>query len=159
MRLLIKCAILVIICLISGLYLPFGPDSASARSFAGPEYVALHIAEAYWGGRPPLCHPLIKRVVPERTFLREVQAENGVLQPGEIITGSADQPRYEIMACGLYILENMEWPELCITMVHEVGHLWGLPHSHDPSSPMYPTAAADTVPSCASGIDPGPPPF
>lgn len=136
-----------------GLALLAGSASADAASFGPQESVAFHIAEAYWGGQPPLCTSLKKRTVTEE-YLRHVPPP---AVAGETVLATATKPDRRPVPCEIDIAADLPWEYLCATMVHEVGHLWGLSHSPDPSNPMYFQPAPGLVPQCVAGIDPGPP--
>lgn len=107
---------------------------ATANARAGWSWGYARVAAAsYWspeGRRPSQC--------PEGVRFQFADLS----QPGD---GRVAQARYTIPASSCTIEVDAEfgrrayWREACGVLAHEYGHLWGLDHSTDPNSLMYPT--------------------
>lgn len=86
-------------------------------------------AESYWNKQPELCGHVERNVVPREWIYPHL--------------GQATQPWKFLSLCRYEIADGMGRGPIqrCRrrhVMIHEYGHLLGMPHSEDPESPMYP---------------------
>lgn len=102
--------------------------AAEAAPFTPQMGLAYRLAVEYWGSAPPRCVAVHKEIV------------SGFANPHEL--GRATLPGSVAVRCHVYLARELggvgHFGLMCSIMVHEVGHLEGLHHSKDRSSPMYP---------------------
>lgn len=102
--------------------------AAEAAPFTPQMDLAYRLAVEYWGSPPSHCVTVHREIVP------------GFANPHEL--GRATLPGTVSIRCHLYLARELggvaHFGLMCSIMVHEVGHLEGLHHSEDRSSPMYP---------------------
>lgn len=102
--------------------------AADAAPFTPQMDLAYRLAVEYWGGPPAHCAEVNREIV------------SGFANPHEL--GRATIPGSVAIRCHVYLVRGLDgaghFGLMCTIMVHEVGHLEGLHHSKDPSSPMYP---------------------
>lgn len=116
--------------------------AANAAPFTPLMWKAYNIATEYWGGPPPLCTSIDFEIVPHDSLDTPEEAN---------VIGHATMPS-EPGSCVLWIDKSIVAPvafaELCVTVVHEDGHLHGLDHSPDPNNVMFWAPSAKSVPIC-----------
>lgn len=122
---------------------------------SGPAVGAQRVAAAYWNADP--CHGQITLVW--SALDPDINATSSWVNP--VAYGAPA----ENTDCSIEFNSaiDWDWTRFCSVLVHEYGHLNGLPHSSDPADVMYPIYQGP-VAQCAAlaatdgPVDPPPPP-
>jgi hypothetical protein len=110
------------------------PPAGAALTADDPQAVAAYaVARQHWKAEP--CDGAVR--------IRWTRLERGLNALARWWARSLDAPEtYYACRIDLNRVEDWDWPKLCTVVVHEVGHLLGLPHSADPDDVMHETYGA-----------------
>lgn len=100
-----------------------------------------HVAYVIYG---PVCHGDV------RITYRPLPPQNGLEAAGEAEWMAVDLNDPSTFSnCKIVLNSNLHYTyrELCATFVHEWGHLYGLEHSTNPYSVMYPHISRKNIPN------------
>jgi hypothetical protein len=120
-------------------------SSAQGAPFTTPLNVAYSVALDYWGNPPAACASVRTETQPPSLMSTPDGDATGLASPV-----TPDAPPHSV-ECMLVVDQELgdleEFGVACTLVIHEMGHLFGLPHSADPTDPMYPEFV-QVLPAC-----------